>query len=499
MKNIILLTTKVLSVLAYSFLAMVLSLTTLSSVSAADKALIIGLQEYRNSEANLPGIEIDVNHFKQAALRLGVAPKNIAILMNEQATEPNIKKMFARFLNDVSKDDRVYIYFSGHGSRINDIDGDESDGVDEFLVTYEFNHKTPTDGVLLDDEFNVLLTSIPSNNVIAVVDACHSGTISRGLDWVTLSNRSMGEEKGVKKFLSYPGMPSPTLSNEKDSDTSERSLFASFTNKSGAKQKSGNMNYVTISAAQDNESAIATSKGSIFTTGISVALQYALEKNEPVSPKFLYEASKYFVEQSTTLGENRFTPAISGNSALFNADLKVRPTGNIGSEWSAAESLVPARANLALLTNKKHYKVGEEISVSIDVPINGYLYLISVDQFDNTTLLFPNTLNKDNRVSQGQRFVSGESSLGFALYGAEPVGESLLVAIVRSTPIQAREMSASGRNMNGEIVDVLVSLDEHSTRAIRVGKVSNTSNSSTPSVASSGTYFGNQVVLHVAK
>ena len=459
---------------------------------AADKALIIGVQEYRNPDANLVGIDIDVNQFKQAVLRLGVAPDNILILMNERATEPNIKQAFKHFLGDVKASDRVYVYFSGHGSRIRDMDGDESDGVDEFLVTYEFDHRKPIDGALLDDEVHELLTGVPSQNVVAVVDACHSGTISRGLEWVELGTRSLGETRAVKKFWSYPGMP-------EHSTAMSREAFPAVQSK-----QETNLNYVTISAAQDDEAAIATSKGSLFTTGVSLALQYALEKDISVSPNFLFEGSKNYVHSVTKAGSNRFTPAISGNQRLFTADLKARPTSSMGSEWQAAEQLVPNPANLPLSIDKTQYRVNEEIALSIDIPINGYLYLLSVDKYDNTTLLFPNNLNSDNRVQRGQRFVPGERSIGFALYGAEPVGESLLVALVREQPFQARDMSVHGRDASGQFVDALVALDEHIVRAIKVGTINgSTANQNTSQSSNQNNspvrMYANKAVINVVQ
>lgn len=75
----------------------------------------------------------------------------------------------------LSQDAIIYIYYSGHGTRSNDIGGDEVDGKDECIVPIDYEEN----GVLTDDwiYFNFLKQCHPSCFVFFIADNCNSGTI----------------------------------------------------------------------------------------------------------------------------------------------------------------------------------------------------------------------------------------------------------------------------------------------------------------------------------
>lgn len=68
----------------------------------------------------------------------------------------------------------VYIHYSGHGSYVKDVNGDEKDKQDECLVPSD----VATAGVISDDYINTLFSYFnPNTRIICVFDCCHSGTI----------------------------------------------------------------------------------------------------------------------------------------------------------------------------------------------------------------------------------------------------------------------------------------------------------------------------------
>lgn len=68
----------------------------------------------------------------------------------------------------------VYIHYSGHGSYMKDMNGDEKDKQDECLVPSD----VATAGVISDDYINTLFSYFnPITRIICVFDCCHSGTI----------------------------------------------------------------------------------------------------------------------------------------------------------------------------------------------------------------------------------------------------------------------------------------------------------------------------------
>lgn len=68
----------------------------------------------------------------------------------------------------------VYIHYSGHGSSMQDVSGDEKDGKDEALVPSDYE----TNGLLVDDLIQKAFQCFnPKTRVVCVFDCCHSGTI----------------------------------------------------------------------------------------------------------------------------------------------------------------------------------------------------------------------------------------------------------------------------------------------------------------------------------
>lgn len=66
-------------------------------------------------------------------------------------------------------------HYSGHGSQVEDLDGDEVDGNDECIMPVDYKTK----GVILDDEINdTIVRPLPRGATLhATFDSCHSGTI----------------------------------------------------------------------------------------------------------------------------------------------------------------------------------------------------------------------------------------------------------------------------------------------------------------------------------
>ena len=84
-------------------------------------ALIIGVSRYLDpGTPPLPGARIDRASATQMASAMQVPASNIAYLQDEQATGANIRKALKDLGDKVQDGDRVFIHYSGHGTRYND-------------------------------------------------------------------------------------------------------------------------------------------------------------------------------------------------------------------------------------------------------------------------------------------------------------------------------------------------------------------------------------------
>ena len=148
-------------------------------------ALTIGINNYLT--APLAGCVQDARGW--AAFFEDAGFDEVTTLTDREAKLARVTKEIRKMLSNAKAGDVLRVHFSGHGTRVPDIDGDEPDGMDEAWVLF--------DGIWLDDQVADLLAEIPAGVDFGVVnDSCHSGTSSRSL---------VQTARGTARFLPYPG------------------------------------------------------------------------------------------------------------------------------------------------------------------------------------------------------------------------------------------------------------------------------------------------------
>jgi hypothetical protein len=424
------------------FSCAVLTALLSNPILAEDRALLIGVGDYTHSSVpDLPGIDLDISIMEKNAKRMGFDA--IKILRDEHATLNNVVHTMDDFLvKGVSADDRVLIYYSGHGTRIPDTNGDETeDQADEVLVMHDaelntINGRPSVSGVLLDDDFNALLKKIPSRNVLILIDACNSGTMTKGL----ITESVLGDNlTTVSKFLSYPGMPLVSKGNfmPTQAQTSD--------------------NYVAISAAGDDEFAQATDKGSLFTLGLQLALNKAEKDKTPITPTELKNQADAFIQQENKRAP--FTPRLTGNASLAQKAIKIRPSDQgHGDNWQRLQQLARQAEPLTLRINQKTYAEGEKLVITIDNQQSGYLNVINVGPKDEPTILFPNQYNPDAKISSDVSIPTPQ--MPFELTAMPPYGPSLVVAFFTEQPLNLYQSGDGSRDNKGAVEHLFHRLSE---------------------------------------
>ncbi|MEW6756463.1 MAG: caspase family protein, partial [Candidatus Latescibacterota bacterium] len=167
--------------LALAFLAV----SVLPSHAAQRWALLVGISDYTDGDRlDLKGPANDVELMEELLIsRFGFAPDHIRKLVDGQATRAGIAAGLEDWLAASARpEDTVFLYYSGHGSQVPDLDGDEPDGRDEVLCPADVQIGVPGNE-LADDELNRLLGAVRATDITVILDACHAGTGTRDLQF----------------------------------------------------------------------------------------------------------------------------------------------------------------------------------------------------------------------------------------------------------------------------------------------------------------------------
>lgn len=149
------------------------------------RALLIGINKY-HAVPKLQGSINDIETMRQILLtRWGFPERSMAVLKDEAATRAGILAALEQLVKETGPQDTVYFHYSGHGSQVEDLNGDEEDGLDETLVPQDGRSGDVRD--ITDDELDAVFARLRAKHAFIVLDSCHSGTATRSLDIRTRS------------------------------------------------------------------------------------------------------------------------------------------------------------------------------------------------------------------------------------------------------------------------------------------------------------------------
>jgi hypothetical protein len=143
------------------------------------KALLVGINRYKLPGSDLNGCVNDVTNVRDILLKyFGFAAKDIRVVTDENATKKNIVAKLKWLVNKTKKGDRILFHYSGHGSQVVDMEGDEpKDKLDEVICPHDMDWDV---NFITDDELSAIFKNIPAGVQLDVIlDSCHSGTGTR--------------------------------------------------------------------------------------------------------------------------------------------------------------------------------------------------------------------------------------------------------------------------------------------------------------------------------
>lgn len=185
------------------------------------KALLIGLN-YPGSAYPLSGCINDINKIEKILVENFALQSVVKLYDNSSIvpTKANIISQLTLLLSQSKSGDVLFFHYSGHGSQLNDTNGDETDGKDEVIIPVDyFSNKS----IITDDEIKSIIQTNLNVGVklFVLMDCCHSGTIfdlkyNYDANWNPLVNNKSLDTNGdiiVISGCSDPQTTFDTLTN----------------------------------------------------------------------------------------------------------------------------------------------------------------------------------------------------------------------------------------------------------------------------------------------
>ena len=134
------------------------------------RALVIGINQYKN----VSPLGYAVNDAREVSEilveELGFEKNNVTYLVDQDATRSNILKSFLRFSNDdVKVDDRLFVFFAGHGHTRSGVRGEVG-----YLVPYDAAMDDYSTFIRWD-ELTRNAELVRAKHILFVMDACYGG------------------------------------------------------------------------------------------------------------------------------------------------------------------------------------------------------------------------------------------------------------------------------------------------------------------------------------
>lgn len=400
-------------------------------------ALIIGVGSYRVDPARpvaaLAGVAHDITSALAMARALQVRDDHITLLRDEAATHDGIAAAIRQLGERVVPGDRVFVYWSGHGSRHFDA---AADGCVESLVPHDLVDVT-------NRQFARWLEPIGTraDKMLVVYDACHAGGIAAAQGAATRS---------VAGALQAKSTPGP-MTCQTPSNLRTRSLAGA----AAALGMSG-QDVVHISSSRPDEVSLDDPLGGGLATR---ALRQCLlgdardaDASGSVSAQELADCAQAKVEQALA-GNAQFNPphfTLSGNRDFvpaWFANAVAPAAAEVAPPPPVADARVPMRRVLEQIHDQRDGKRKVSVSTTsgrlrigadalgFDVTSShaGHVYVAMLGSDGQTLyLLFPNRLDAVNTIEAGQTLTLPRANWRITAGG--PPGTDKLLVLVADGP-----------------------------------------------------------------
>jgi hypothetical protein len=454
-------------------------------------ALIVGVSTYASPDVPpLAGVAADLVSARRIAQAMGISPAQTTVLRDDQATKANILRALETLAAGAAEGSRVFLYFSGHGTRWFD---PQRQGCMEGLLAHD--RQTITNEEIASHTRRI---SEVADKVVVLFDACHSDGVSGN----RAATRSIASGALTSKFFLKAGADAAACSQPRNLKT--RSLLAEAT-RLGALSE----NFVQITSSRADEVSFDDAvHGGLATQSVRDCLLGQagdLDGSGAVSVREVEQCAQRLLEQKlkpfpdllphhiTVTGNRNLVPvAVSRpppaapaatpatppmqatppvaaapatparpNTPAAQATTTVAatpPAADVGPAASPAQAPAPAPnpapapalASLATLQevsaqrnprrkvdvslSKPSLRIGQDaLQLTVRASHAGHVYLVMLGSDRRSFyLLFPNALDDDNRIRANAPMTLPRPD--WRLLAQGPAGTDHLLVLVTDTP-----------------------------------------------------------------
>ncbi len=409
-------------------------------------ALIVGVGQYHADPARpvapLAGVSHDMQSALAIAQRLQVPAENIVLLRDAAATQDAIGQALGELEARVQPGDRVFIYWSGHGSRYFDA---AEGGCVEALVPYDLRD-------ISNRQFARWIEPIGRkvDKLLVMVDAFHSGGMSRAPASAVRAMGAVWTPKAVAAADARCEQPSNmrSLSFERatrsvgiDSQDIAQVSSARPDEVSYDHSQTGGLATYALRQCLFGEAVDADGSGAITIAELAACAQPRIEAALAAHPQLR-------PNHLTLAGNPGFVPAWFAAAppppALSaNAAAAAKPPAAVRDVLTQIHAQRSSRRRVDVIPSSETLRIGQDsLDLAITSSHDGYLYIAMLGSDQRSLyLLFPNALDRANRIAGGQTLMLPRRDWQVAAGG--PAGEDTLLVMVADAPRDLAALSGA--------------------------------------------------------
>ena len=420
------------------------------SARAGQKALLIGIgaYPYMPADKQLSGPPNDARAMKNFLLEhWGFSSSDIRVLLDHDATKTGILDALHNWLPNASQPgDRIVVYYSGHGTWVKDVSGDEADGKDEAFAPSDSGRTRGTGELILDDEIAAAFSRLSDRQILLIADSCHSGTVARLADFDTEPRETHATARYLSPdhFVPDTGTEGPArdrVTRFRDEEPMSREVGA----------------HLTLSAAMPYQYSWESNGKGIFTTYLIHALtdlRADLNGNGRVTTaeaiNFMKPKLEAYCKGIAKCRQVGFTPNIDPKDETFvlmpaPADESIPVVEE--DDIEAVSDVLPSVADHTIAVEihpSNQHRIGDEVTFKLTSAMDGYLTLLDLNADGELVLLFPTEEDtrrgKSGRIRANQPLHVPDKSYGFSFEAQAPTGQGQLIAVVTEDHVDLSDL-----------------------------------------------------------